>query len=183
MNPIEQMRDQCAKVAGKYANNAYNSSSQNAAIEIRDLIRALPLPEVEHKPIAWLYHDGEKQFPIPDPRMCTVLMSLTRYVYRNEIALYASPETEALRKDNAEYDKENATLVNELRLSAVREDALRKEIEAARELLADVRKACQAVVGAFDALSPSSAARTEPLQINVARAAIEKAEGFLSGQP
>jgi hypothetical protein len=46
-------------------------------------------------------------------------------------------------------------------------------IAAAPELL----EACRSIVNAFDALKPSSAARTEPMQINAARAAIAKAEG------
>lgn len=54
MNQLEQVREQCINVAQQYANNAYNNSSQNAAMEIRDLIRALPLPEVSQNPVAWV---------------------------------------------------------------------------------------------------------------------------------
>ena len=46
-------------------------------------------------------------------------------------------------------------------------------IAAAPELL----EACKLIVSVFDALPPTSAARTERLQINAARAAIAKATG------
>lgn len=52
-------------------------------------------------------------------------------------------------------------------------DADARLIAAAPELL----EACKLIVSVFDALPPTSAARTERLQINAARAAIAKATG------
>ena len=82
MNQLEEMREKCANVAQQYANNAYNNSSQNAAMEIRDAIRALPLPEVKQEPTDLHYK-----------------IDLPRAVIQSSKAELKT-EIEALRKEN-----------------------------------------------------------------------------------
>lgn len=96
MNQLEQFREQCAKVAQQYANNAYNNSSQNAAMEIRDLIRALPLPAVS----------------VVDFGADSTGKTDSSAAFQNAID-YASlvSQTEALRKENENLRKQLNSLI------------------------------------------------------------------------